>query len=80
MTKDDEKYIHPLLVKIIRKCQKVYPSTSSDLQKNEHEMSWSNGSNGRTMWSSNEHGNNITNGKQIRVGSSSYENAGFQET
>lgn len=82
MTKDDEKYIHPLLVKIIRKCQGT-PSSSTTpgaSQKNDyHEMSWrANGNVNATgmAWTTNGHSRS-SNGKPIRVG---YDNASFQET
>ncbi|ODN06175.1 Sodium-coupled monocarboxylate transporter 1, partial [Orchesella cincta] len=81
MTKDDEKYIHPLVVKLIRMVQGKKPSASTvhATRKNDHEMSWRNG-NGSSAGSWN---NDMprTNGKPIRIGGQSmYDNAAFQET
>lgn len=82
MTKDDEKFIHPVLVKIIRKFQRMFPgSTVSVSEKNDHEMSWRNGN---ASWTSNSQ-NGMSHPvqiKQIRVSSNTnsvYDNGGFQQ-
>lgn len=76
MTKDDEKYIHPLLVKIIRKLQKGRSADLHTLQKNEHEMSWRNSGNGVNTPVALS---SMKNSMQYRNGASGYDNNGFQD-
>ncbi|CAL8077557.1 unnamed protein product [Orchesella dallaii] len=80
MTKDDEKYIHPLMVKIIKKFRgKPTGSTVHVPPRNDHEMSWQNGNGASARSWTNDAPR--SNGKPIRIGGQTmYDNAAFQDT